>query len=87
MYHLKETPVIYIATLNGTATQSDLCKYYDFNHLCKDPTHRRGGLIDLCYTNIHSEDVILSQIPVYYILGNFAISTFSYNIKARKETS
>ena len=35
-------------------------------YLCKDPTDRRGGLTDLCYTNIHSEDVILSQIPVYY---------------------
>ena len=51
---------------NSTKQLSDLCKYYGFHHLCKDPTHKRGGLIDLCYTNIHSEDVILSQIPVYY---------------------
>jgi hypothetical protein len=51
---------------NSTKQLSDMCKYYDFHHLCKDPTHKRGGLIDLCYTNIHSEDVILSQIPVYY---------------------
>lgn len=43
-----------------------LFRYYGFCQLCTSPTHKKGGLIDHFYTNIHSEDVILSPVAVYY---------------------
>jgi hypothetical protein len=74
---------------NSTKQLSDMCKYCDFNHLCKDPTHKRGGLIDLCLIG-HIKCYWFKLIIyswVVFILRNFAISTFSCNIKVRKETT
>ena len=58
----------------GSEQLQKLFKYYGFIQLCSTPTHKRGGLLDHCYTNIHSEDIILSVIPVYYS-DHFLLST------------
>ena len=56
-----------ILTKTGRAKKLlHLLKYYGFHQLCKLPTHRKGGLLDHFYTNIHTEDVVLSTIPIYY---------------------
>lgn len=52
---------------NSSQKLLNMFKYYGFHQLCKLPSHRRGeGLIDHCYTNVHSEDIILSSVPVHY---------------------
>lgn len=42
-----------------------LMQYYGFREIVLSPTHRRGGLLDHFYINIHKDKIIQSTAPVY----------------------
>ena len=54
-----------LQSTNSANKLQNLMRYYGFHQLCHTPTHRRGGLLDHCYTNIIPEYVDLSIIPTY----------------------